>query len=137
MRPIKSCRTRNDACIISSVWKGRPRLPQAGRFPSSCRISFRRLAALTQRTDRLLEKLQATSNALSRSLLKPQILEVQRETKELRGRIQNLSDASIEQLLQINAAWASNQAKQIEELSNLYFTFAYLSRWLAQLDEQL
>ncbi len=96
---------------------------------------FPQVAALTQRTDRLLEKLQATSNALSRSLLKPQILEVQQETKEVRGKIRSLSDASLEQLRQINAAWTRSPAEQIEGLSNLYFAFAYLSRWSAQLDE--
>jgi hypothetical protein len=96
---------------------------------------FPQIAALTQRANFLLEKLRATSNALSRSLLKPQILELQQETKEVRGKIQNLSDASLEQLRQINAAWASNPAEQIEGLSNLYFAFAYLNRWSAQLDE--
>lgn len=96
---------------------------------------FPQVAALTQRTDRLLEKLQATSNTLSRSLLKPQILEVQQATKEVRGKIRSLSDASFEQLRQINAAWTRSPAEQIEGLSNLYFAFAYLSRWSAQLDE--
>ena len=103
--------------------------------PEQLQDLFPQIAALTQRTTRMLEKLQATSSALSRSLLKPQILDIQQETTELRGRIQNLSDASIEQLFQINAAWASNRPKQIEDLSNLYFTFAYLSRWSAQIDE--
>ncbi len=96
---------------------------------------FPRIGALTQRTNLLLEKIQATSNALSRSLLKPQILEVQQETKEVREKIQSLSDAALEQLRQINAAWAKSPAEQIEGLSNLYFAFAYLSRWSTQLDE--
>lgn len=103
--------------------------------PEHLQDFFPQIAALTQRTDRLLEKLQATSNALSRSLLKPQILEVQQEAKEVRGKIQNLSDASLEQLRQIDAAWTRSPAEQIEGLSNLYFAFAYLSRWSAQLDE--
>ena len=110
--------------------------PSTGQaVPEHLQDLFPQIATLTQRADRLREKLQATSNALSRSLLKPQILEMQQETKELRERIQNLTDASIEQLFQIHAAWASNRAEQIEDLSNLYFTFAYLSRWSAQLDE--
>jgi hypothetical protein len=110
--------------------------PSTGQaVPEQLQDLFPQIAALTQRADHLLEKLQATSNALSRSLLKPQILEVQQETKALRERLQNLSDASIEQLFQINAAWASNRPKQIEDLSNLYFVFAFLGRWSAQLDE--
>lgn len=103
--------------------------------PEQLHDLFPQIGGLSQRTNLLLEKIQATSNALSRSLLKPQILEVQQETKELRGKIRNLFDASLEQLRQINAAWTTSPAEQIERLSNLYFAFAYLTRWSAQLDE--
>jgi curved DNA-binding protein CbpA len=103
--------------------------------PEQLQDLFPQIAALSQRTNHLLEKIQATSNALSRSLLKPRILEVQQEMKEVRGKIQSLSDASFEQLRQINAAWTRSPAEQIEGLSNLYLTFAYLNRWSTQLDE--
>jgi len=103
--------------------------------PQQLHDLFPRIGALAQRTNLLLEKIQSTSNALSRSLLKPQILEVQKEAKEVREQIQQLSDKSLEQLRQINPAWANNPAEQIEDLSNLYFAFAYLMRWSAQLDE--
>jgi curved DNA-binding protein CbpA len=104
-------------------------------IPKQLHDLFPRIGALTQRANSLLETVRATSNALSRSLLKPQILDVQRETKEVREQIQNLSGESLDQLRQINAAWAKNPAEQIEDLSTLYFAFAYLTRWSAQLDE--
>ena len=103
--------------------------------PQQLHDLFPRIGALTRQTNLLLEKVGSTSNALSRSLLKPQILEVQKEAKETRKQIQQLSDKSLEQLRQINAAWANNPAEQIEDLSDLYFVFAYLGRWSAQLDE--
>ena len=93
------------------------------------------VAALIQRTDLLLEKIQGASNALSRSLLKAQILEVQDEMTKVREKIQYLSNASLTQLRQINPAWANAPAEQIEGVSNLYFEFAYLTRWSTQLDE--
>ena len=93
------------------------------------------VGALTQRANLLLEKIGTTSNRLSQSLLKPQILEVQNEAKEVHKRIQNLFDTSLAELRQINTAWAKNPAEQIKALSNLYIVFAYLTRWLAQLDE--
>ena len=102
--------------------------------PKQLHDLFPAVGALTQRASLLLEKIRATSNALSRSLLKPQILEVQNEAKEVREKIQNLSDASLAELRQINIAWAKNP-QQIEGLSNLYFAFAYLTRWSTQLDE--
>lgn len=103
--------------------------------PTQLHDLFPAIGTLTQRANLLLETIRATSNALSRSLLKPQILEVQNQAKELREKIQNLSDASLVELHQINTAWAKNPAEQIQDLSNLYFAFAYLTRWSTQLDE--
>jgi curved DNA-binding protein CbpA len=103
--------------------------------PNQLHDLFPTVGGLTQRANLLLEKIRATSNALSRSLLKPQILEVQNEAKEVREKIQSLSDASLAELRQINTAWAKNPAEQIEGLSNLYVAFAYLTRWSTQLDE--
>jgi curved DNA-binding protein CbpA len=104
-------------------------------IPQHLHDLFPAVGALTQRANLLLEKIRTTSNRLSRSLLKPQILEVQKEAKEVREKIQNLSDASLAALRRINTAWAKNPAEQIEALSNLYVAFAYLNRWSAQLDE--
>jgi curved DNA-binding protein CbpA len=103
--------------------------------PKQLHDLFPAVGVLTQRANLLLEKIRATSNALSRSLLKPEILEVQSETNEVRKRIQSLSDESLAELRQINTAWAKNPAEQIEGLSNLYLAFAYLTRWSTQLDE--
>ena len=96
---------------------------------------FPSIGGLTQRADQLREKFQATSNALSRSLLKPQLLELQKETNELRQTIQNLSDASLARLREINSGWMQNPEGQLTSVSNLYFAFAYLTRWSAQVDE--
>ena len=96
---------------------------------------FPAVGALTQRANLLLERIRTTSNRLSRSLLKPEILEVQNQAKEVRKKIQNLFDASLAELRQINTAWAQDPAEQIKGLSNLYVAFAYLTRWSAQLDE--
>ena len=103
--------------------------------PTQLQDLFPRIGALTHRANLLTEKIRSTSNALSRSLLKPQILEVQKEAREVRETIQSLTDASLDQLRQINGAWGRNPAEQIDALSNLYFAFAYLTRWATQLDE--
>jgi DnaJ-domain-containing protein 1 len=103
--------------------------------PKQLHDLFPKIGALTQRANLLLEKIRATSNALSRSLLRPQILEVQNEVKEVREKIQKLFDASLAELRLINTAWTKNPTEQIEGLSNLYFAVAYLTRWSTQLDE--
>ena len=93
------------------------------------------VGALTQRANLLLEKIGTTSNRLSQSLLKPQILEVQNEAKEVHTKIQSLFDTSLAELQQINTGWTKNPAEQIKALSNLYVALAYLTRWLSQLNE--
>ena len=103
--------------------------------PQELHDLFPVIGALTQRANLFLEKMKTASNALSRSLLKPQLLELQKETTELREKIQTLSDASSAQLRLVNSGWTTNPRKEIAALSNLYFTFAYLGRWSAQLDE--
>jgi curved DNA-binding protein CbpA len=104
-------------------------------LPQELHDLFPTIGALSQRAERLQEKMQTASNALSRSLLMPELLELQKETKEIREKIQTLSDASLTQLRVINARWANSPADEITALSRLYFVFAYLTRWSAQLDE--
>jgi curved DNA-binding protein CbpA len=103
--------------------------------PNQLHDLFPAVGALTQRANLLLEQIRATSNALSLSLLKPQILELQNQAKEVRARIQDLFDVSLAELGRINTAWTTNPAEQMKPLSNLYFAFAYLIRWSTQLEE--
>ena len=103
--------------------------------PSPLHDLFPAVGMLSQRANHLQEEIQAASNALSRSLLKPQILEVQSQAREVRARIQELFDVSLAELRRIDAAWGTNPTEQIEALSNLYSAFAYLTRWSAQVDE--
>ncbi len=103
--------------------------------PQELHDLFPAIGALAQRANLFLEKMKAASNALSRSLLKPQLLALQKETAELREKIQALSDATLDQLRVVNSSWGTNPPKELIRLTNLYFTFAYLGRWSAQLDE--
>ena len=103
--------------------------------PDEIQDLFPSIGALAQRANLVLEKTKAASNTLSRSLLKPQILEVEKETTELRAKIRGLFEASLAQLRELNSDWMKNDAGQIATLSKLYLTFAYLTRWSAQLDE--
>jgi hypothetical protein len=53
----------------------------------------------------------------------------------MRQKVRDLNDAANVQLREINSAWEQDRAGQVIPLSNLYFAFAYLGRWSAQLDE--
>jgi len=103
--------------------------------PQELHDLFPAIGALSQRANLFLGKMRTASTALSRSLLKPELLQLQKETTELRERIQTLSDTALAQLREANSRWDKNSSQDIAALSNLYFTFAYLGRWSSQLDE--
>jgi curved DNA-binding protein CbpA len=103
--------------------------------PKQLHDLFPKVGALAQRAHLLLEKIRAMSNELSRSLLKTEILELESETKEIRETLQQLRDESLIELQAINAAWSKNRFEQVDSLSDLYYAFAYLTRWSTQLDE--
>ena len=112
------------------------RAPSATQtVPAQLQELFLDLGALTQRADSLLEKMRTTSNALSRSLLKPEAAVLQNEVATWRKKIGTLLDAANEELRGINSRWPSSRDAEISALSNLYLTFAYLGRWSDQLDE--
>jgi curved DNA-binding protein CbpA len=104
-------------------------------IPQELQELFLLIGALTQRANPLQEKIRTASNALSRSLLKRQIVELEKDVGEVRQKVRDLNDAANEQLRELNSAWQDDRARQLATLSNLYFTFAYLGRWSAQLDE--
>lgn len=103
--------------------------------PQELQELFLLIGTSTQRANALLEKIRTTSNALSRSLLKPQMVEMQKEVSDLREKVRALEDSANVQLRQINSDWHRDRDAQLGALSNLYFRFAYLGRWSAQLDE--
>jgi curved DNA-binding protein CbpA len=104
-------------------------------IPRELQELFLLIGALTQRANALLEKTGTASSALSRSLFKPQIVELQKEVGALRDKLRDLDAAANERLREINSTWQSDRAGQLAALSNLYSTFAYVGRWSAQLDE--
>jgi curved DNA-binding protein CbpA len=103
--------------------------------PRELQELFLLIGELSQRANQLLEKNRTTTNALSRSLLKPQMVKTQKELDDLRDKVRNLDAAANEQLREINSNWQNDRPGQLDALSNLYFRFAYLGRWSGQLDE--
>jgi curved DNA-binding protein CbpA len=103
--------------------------------PKQLQDLFPEIGSLTQLAHALLEKINAISNALSLSLLKPEILKLQGETKAVREKLQKLQEESLAELQALNKVWSQNPRAHLEALTELYYTFAYLTRWTAQLDE--
>jgi curved DNA-binding protein CbpA len=103
--------------------------------PADLQELFLEICALNQRIQPLLEKSRTVSNELSRSLLKSQLLSMQKETAGLREKVGAMSAAAEEELKEMNSGWAADATGQIAALQDLHVRFAYLGRWIEQLDE--
>jgi curved DNA-binding protein CbpA len=105
------------------------RAPSANQpVPPDLQELFLQIGALNQGTTQLLAKMGAASNALSKSLLKAEVVAAQTGASDLRNKVGTLNDAAEKRLRQTDAS-------EIDELVLLYHRFAYLGRWSAQLDE--
>ena len=103
--------------------------------PRQLQDLFPEVGSLTQQAHVLLEKIAATSNALGASLLKSQILKLQKETKAAREKLEKLNEESLAELQALNKVWSENPGEHLERLADLYYTLAYLTRWTVQLEE--
>jgi DnaJ-domain-containing protein 1 len=103
--------------------------------PQELQELFLEIGEVNQRMIQLLEKIRASSNPLSRSLLHGEVVAAQKEVATLQSKVCELTNAANERLRQMNPGWLTNPAAQIADTSALYLRFSYLGRWSAQLDE--
>ncbi|HEX4630767.1 MAG TPA: DnaJ domain-containing protein [Chthoniobacterales bacterium] len=108
--------------------QGSPPSRTAASVPSELQELFLRIGASNQQARLLLERIRGQSSALERSLLKPRLLEVQQAIENLRREIRDLTETANRELKNIGPA-------QVDKISRLHSTFAYLGRWTEQLDE--
>jgi len=98
---------------------------------------FLEIGTLIQETDHLLAK-SATTTALSKALLRPEILEKQNLTGDLLEKLETMYAKAMDELKLLDKTWASTHkiGAGSLELSALSSRFAYLTRWIAQLQER-
>jgi curved DNA-binding protein CbpA len=97
---------------------------------------FAETGTLVQEIDRLLEKLRATKNALSASLLRSDILDKQKRAQDLLDKLKQLHNDALRELRILDKAWLNEPQLVVNQLNELYRRFAYLTRWIDQLDER-
>jgi DnaJ-domain-containing protein 1 len=98
---------------------------------------FLEIGTLIQETDRFLAK-STTTTALSKALLRPEILEKQKLTADLLEKLKTMYADTLKELKLFDQAWTStNKAgARSSAISALSSRFAYLTRWIAQLEER-
>lgn len=115
--------------------EGIPPISQAN-VPEQIADVFLEIGILIQETDRLLAK-SAIATALSKALLRSEILEKQKLTADLLEKLETMYAGALNELKLLDKAWAStDKIAGPSELSALSSRFAYLTRWIAQLQER-
>jgi DnaJ-domain-containing protein 1 len=95
---------------------------------------FLEIGTLIQETDRLLAR-STTTTALSKALLRSEILEKQKLTADLLDKLETMYAGALKELKLLDQAWTSTD-KVGAGLPALSSRFAYLTRWIAQLKER-
>lgn len=105
----------------------------ASAVPETLSDVFLETGMLIQEIDRLLAR--STTNALSKALIKSEITSKQQLAADLLQKLQTMHAAAVNELRSIDKDWDSIDpvALRLAELSS---RFAYLTRWIAQLEER-
>jgi DnaJ-domain-containing protein 1 len=106
--------------------------PADSSIPADLLDLFSRIGNFFQATDGLLQKSQATQNALARSLLQPEILAARREAEDILGQVRVLHHDAIAQTRALNESWS----EALPAVALLSRRLAYLTRWIQQLKER-
>lgn len=105
----------------------------AGAAPDSLSNFFLETGMLIQETDRLLAR--STSSALSKAMVQSELMEKGNSIAGLLSKLQDFYGAALEEVKAIDRNWTSPD-KMKDKLSDLVRRFAYLGRWIAQLEER-
>jgi curved DNA-binding protein CbpA len=106
------------------------------KVPEEIADVFLETGTLIQNTDRLLTG--STRTALSKALLRSEILEKQRIVDDLLEKLETMYAVALNELELLDSAWTAtgSAAADSSALSALSIRFAYLARWIAQLRER-
>ncbi len=119
-------------------------LSLAGRAPVAAGVApppeiaemFSAVADATQGAGRVLQEAAATTNPLSRSLVQTKIVIASRRVNEALGRLQEMSAEAEAELRNLNESANEAGGDWLDRCEQLYFRFAYLTRWISQLEEK-
>ena len=97
---------------------------------------FVQTGTLIHEIDRLLKETKEANSALRKSLLQSEILEKQRRAKDLLDKLNKLYQGALQELQMLDRAWPNDRQRITPALRDLYQRLAYLTRWVAQIEER-
>ncbi len=119
-------------------------LSLAGRAPVAAGVApppeiadmFGAVADATQGAGRVLQEAAATTNPLSRSLVQTKIVIASRRVNDALERLQQMLAEAEAELRSLSESADEASDDWLGRFESLYFRFAYLTRWIAQLEEK-
>ena len=103
--------------------------------PEDLQGLFLRIGTLSQKSQRVLAQFGSASDALSGSLVLRDLLLLRSETTALLQELSHSCENCLGELQQSNELWQKNRPEAVTHLQALSDRIAYLSRWLAQIQE--
>jgi len=97
---------------------------------------FMGAATLVLEIDALLQKREAATSAVGKSLLKSEIAAVKTRVKQSLDQLEQLYSDCVRDLQKADRAWKKNASETAAELRKLAQRFGYLERWIGQLREK-
>jgi curved DNA-binding protein CbpA len=97
---------------------------------------FLSAGALIHEIDRVLEKAREAENALSKSLLRSEILDKQKRARAIADQMQQLYESVLQELRTEDERWNEERATVLTRLPDLQGRLTYLKRWIEQIEER-
>jgi curved DNA-binding protein CbpA len=97
---------------------------------------FLTAGALVHEIDRLLEKTRKAENALSKSLLRSEVLDKQARAREILDQLRKVYENVLQELFAEDERWLAEREKVLTRLPDLQGRLAYLKRWMEQIEER-
>lgn len=105
----------------------------ADSVPETLADVFLETGTLIQEIDLLISR--TTANTLSKALRQPEIVEARKLAADLLDKLQGIYHSALEELQKLDQLWPSTH-QIAPELSAVSAKLAYLTRWIAQLEER-
>ena len=105
-------------------------------LPKDLEDLFPSITAIMRTADDFLKRTQATTNALSRSLFKSELLTIQNQVAQSLAKLSELYGRTMSELRALDESWITIPSPDFSQLRQLYLKISYLSRWIAQLEEK-
>ncbi len=93
---------------------------------------FSNIGEFMARSDQLQRRLNEAANPLSKSILQAEVIACRNEVARLLQQTRRLVEEARQESVALNSSWPN----ELPRVAELYLLFAYLGRWLAQLEER-